>query len=168
MSLTVRPATSADAAAMAELINAIIAVGGTTAHEDPFTPEQMVSAYISPPDLISCLVAEADGQLLGFQGTVWGRDPDDPLPEGWAMIGTFVRVGLTQGGVGSALFAETLKAARAAGVAVIDATIRADNVGGLAFYARQGFVDYDRLVSVPLKDGRPVDRIRKRLDIGHA
>jgi len=35
---------------------------------------------------------------------------------------------------------------------VIDATIRADDTGGLAFYARQGFVDYDRLVGVP-RDG---------------
>ena len=63
------------------------------------------------------------------------------------------------------MFAATLEAARAARVAVIDATIRADNTGGLAFYARQGFVDYDRLVGVPLKDGTPMDRIRKRFDI---
>jgi ribosomal protein S18 acetylase RimI-like enzyme len=48
---------------------------------------------------------------------------------------------------------------------VIDATIRADNTGGLAFYSRQGFVDYDRLVGVPLEDGTPVDRLRKRFDI---
>lgn len=92
-------------------------------------------------------------------------DPDDPLPEGWATIGTFARVGLTQRGVGRALFAETLKAARAAGIKVIDATIRADNAGGLAFYARQGFVDYDRLIGVPLNDGTPVDRVRKRFEV---
>ena len=92
-------------------------------------------------------------------------DPDDPLPDGWATIGTFARVGLTQRGVGGVLFAATLEAARAADIAVIDATIRADNTGGLAFYSRQGFVDYDRLVAVPLKEGKAVDRIRKRFDV---
>jgi ribosomal protein S18 acetylase RimI-like enzyme len=74
-------------------------------------------------------------------------------------------VGQTRGGVGSALFEETKKAARAAGVRTIDATIRADNTGGLAFYTRMGFVDYDRRVGVPLKNGTPVDRVRKRFDV---
>jgi GNAT superfamily N-acetyltransferase len=155
MSLLVRPATHADAPA----------IGGTTAYEDPFDAASMDAAYISLPELVSCFVAEADGQLIGFQGLMWSFDPDDPLPDGWATIGTFARVRLTKRGVGSALFAETVNAARAACVDVIDATIRADNTGGLAFYSRQGFVDYDRLVGVPLNDGTPVDRVRKRFDL---
>lgn len=165
MALTVRPARQADAAAMAELINAIIAIGGTTAYEDPFDTASMDAAYISLPQLVSCFVAEAEGIIVGFQGLMRSFDPDDPLPDGWATIGTFARVGLTQRGVGGALFAATLQAARDAGINVIDATIRADNTGGLAFYSRQGFVDYDRLKAVPLKNGTPVDRIRKRLDV---
>lgn len=150
---------------MAELINAIIAVGGTTAYEDAFDAASMDAAYISLPELVSCFVAEDDGEIVGFQGLMWSFDPDDPLPDGWATIGTFARVGLTQRGVGSALFAATRTAAHAAKVAVIDATIRADNTGGLAFYSRQGFVDYDRIVAMPLKDGTRVNRIRKRYDI---
>ena len=47
----------------------------------------------------------------------------------------------------------------------IDATIRADNTGGLAFYGRMGFTDYDCVAGVPLKDGTLVDRIRKRFDL---
>lgn len=150
---------------MAELINEIIAIGGTTAYEEPFDTASMDAAYISLPQLVSCFVAEADDVLVGFQGLMRSFDPDDPLPDGWATIGTFARVGLTQRGVGGALFARTLAAAREAGISVIDATIRADNTGGLAFYARQGFVDYDRLFGVPLKNGAPVDRVRKRYDV---
>ena len=150
---------------MAELINAIIAIGGTTAYEEPFDAASMDAAYISLPQLVSCFVAEDVGVIVGFQGLMRSFDPDDPLPDGWATIGTFARVGLTQRGVGGALFAATLEAARAADIAVIDATIRADNAGGLAFYSRQGFVDYDRLVAVPLKEGKAVDRIRKRFDV---
>lgn len=165
MALVVRPARRSDAAAMAELINAIIAIGGTTAYEESFDAVSMDAAYISLPQLVSCFVAEEDGEIVGFQGLMRSFDPEDPLPDGWATIGTFARVGLTQRGVGGALFAATLEAARAAGIAVIDATIRADNTGGLAFYSRQGFVDYDRLVGVPLREGKPVDRIRKRFDV---
>lgn len=165
MSIVVREATRADAEAMADLLNAIIAIGGTTAHEDPFDADAMEAGYISPPGLVSCFVAEAGGELVGFQGMVRSTDPDDPLPDDWATIGTFARVGQTQAGVGRALFAKTVDAARAAGISVIDATIRADNTGGLAFYARLGFVDYDRLPSVPLKNGATVDRVRKRFDI---
>lgn len=165
MSLIVRHAARADAAEMAELINVIIAIGGTTAYEDPFDAASMDAAYISLPQLVSCFVAEVDGRIDGFQGLMRSFDPDDPLPDGWATIGTFARVGLTQRGIGAALFAETLQAARAADVDVIDATIRADNAGGLIFYSRQGFIDYGRLAGVALKDGSPVDRVRKRLDL---
>ena len=165
MSLAVRHARREDAAEMAELINAIIAIGGTTAYEEPFDAESMDGAYISLPELVSCLVAEADGRIVGFQGLMRSFDPADPLPRGWATIGTFARVGLTQRGVGGALFAQTLVTARKADITTIDATIRADNAGGLAFYARQGFVDYHRLVGLPLRNGAPVDRIRKRFDI---
>ena len=103
MTLQVRPATRKDAAGMAELINAIIAIGGTTAYEDPFDAASMDAAYISLPELVSCFVAEADGEIVGFQGLMRSFDPDDPLPDGWATIGTFARVGATRGGIGAAL-----------------------------------------------------------------
>ncbi len=48
---------------------------------------------------------------------------------------------------------------------MIDATIRADNASGLAYYKAMGFTDWDVLRDVPLSDGRVVDRIRKRFDL---
>jgi L-amino acid N-acyltransferase YncA len=164
VNLTTRPATAKDATAMAALLNEIIAIGGTTAYEEPFTPESMDHHYVSARNLIACTVAEQHGELLGFQG-LFRPDAEDSLPAGWAFIATFARVGRTGGGVGRALFAQTVKAAQGAGVRTIDATIRADNTSGLAFYSRMGFTDYGRLTGVPLKDGTPVDRIRKRLDL---
>jgi RimJ/RimL family protein N-acetyltransferase len=85
------------------------------------------------------------------------------LPPGWADIGTFARQPRT--GTGSALFAATRTAARAAGIATLNATIRADNVGGLAFYRRLGFVPYHTTPAVPLRDGTPVDRLHHRRDL---
>lgn len=165
MTLTIRPATRADAPAMADLINAIIARGGTTAYEIPFDAAAMEAEFISLPQLVSCFLAEHDGKLAGFQSLMRGFEDDDPFPDDWGIVGTFARVGGTQRGIGSALFAHTVAAARSANITTIDATIRADNTGGLAFYTRLGFTDYAVLRAKPLKDGTPMDRIRKRYDI---
>jgi L-amino acid N-acyltransferase YncA len=164
MTLTTRRATSNDAEAMAALINEIIAIGGTTAIETPFTRASMDHEFVSGPHVISCIVAEENGDLLGFQ-VLLGSTEEEPMLPGWGSIGTYARVGQTRGGVGSALFAETKKVARAASLHTIDATIRADNTGGLSFYSRMGFVDYDRRVGVSLNDGTRVDRVRKRFDL---
>ena len=160
MTIEVRPVTSADAPELAELLNAIIARGGTTALEEPFTAERLDVAYLTGPKVISCVVAVdgESGQLEGFQTLV--REPY--LPEDWGDIGTFSRVGGTQRGVGSALFAATRNRARELGVAGLNAQIRADNDGGLAFYDKMGFEDYQVDRAVPLNGGTPIDRINKR------
>lgn len=159
ITLAVRPVTSADAPALADLLNAVIAAGGTTALQDPYTPEALDAAFLTGPNVHCCFVAEdEDGTLLGFQ--TLGRYPG--LPEDVGDIGTFALVGGTQRGIGSALFAETSKRAAELGLSVINATIRGDNTGGLAFYTKQGFVDHGVTEGVPLKDGTPVDRVHKR------
>lgn len=138
----IRPATPADAAAMCAVINPLIEAGGTTAHQTPFTIDRMTSHYIQPPKGISCTVAVRDGRIVGFQVTYWA-DPTAPdrLPADWAVIASFVSPEAQGSGVGKALFAKTLKAARQAGVVAIDARIRRYNTGGLAFYSSLGFRD---------------------------
>lgn len=160
MSIVVRPARPEDAAEMAALLNAVIAQGGTTALEEPYSPERLTESYVTGPAVFCCFVArdEATGSLEGFQ--TLGRQAG--LPEGTGDIGTFARVGGTQRGIGTALFAATCDAARRLGLTGVNATIRADNSGGLAFYSRMGFADHHVDPAVPLKDGRPVDRISKR------
>lgn len=140
--MILRPARPADAEAMCAVLNPIVAAGGTTAHRIPFTPERMVRHHVAPPLGLACTLAVEDGRVLGFQA-LERADPDwdgpDPLPEGWAVIATFVAVERQGRGVGRMLFGETLRAARAARVKAIDATIRRHNAGGLRFYDRLGF-----------------------------
>jgi len=157
--VTTRPAVREDAAALADLLNEIIVAGGTTAYQIPFTPEGFAEAHIDGPAVLTCIVAEDEtGVPMGFQILLH----DDRLPPGWGDIGTFARRGATQGGIGSALFAATCEAARRLGLVGINATIRADNSGGLAFYGKQGFRDHAVASAVPLSDGTPVDRISRR------
>jgi len=164
--IIVRPAEDADAPALATLLNAVIARGGTTALEQPFTPDRLAHAYLTGPDVFCCFAAfdRDTGEALGFQTVV----REEGVPEGWGDIGTFARVGGTQRGIGTALFAATRERARELGLAGLNAEIRADNHGGLAFYRRMGFEDHGVERAVPLADGTPVDRIIKRYPLRSA
>jgi L-amino acid N-acyltransferase YncA len=139
--MILRQATPTDAEAMCNVLNPLIARGGTTAHKTPFTPERMASHYIAAPELVSCALAEDQSGVLGFQWLGWGQLHYD-LPEGWAVIASFARLDAAGKGVGRALFGETKRLARDAGAKVIDATIRSYNTSGLGYYTRMGFVDW--------------------------
>lgn len=166
MSVIVRPVAPEDAPALADLLNAIIARGGTTALQVAYTPEALAEAYLDGPDVHICLVAvDSETQSIeGFQ--TLGRYPG--LPDDVGDIATFARVDGAQRGIGSALFKAMADAARAQGLSAINATIRADNEGGLTFYTKQGFVDHSMTAAVPLSDGTPVDRIHKRFVLAAA
>ena len=159
-----RPASAEDAAALCAVINPVIAEGTTTGHRIPFDADRMCRHYIAPAGGIACTLALASGAVAGFQALEW-CDPDwqgpGRLPADWAVIASFVSPGHQGRGIGRALWAETLAAARAAGVTAIDATIRADNKPGLVFYASLGFEEYRR-IDMPLSDGTPAPRICKR------
>lgn len=161
--LAIRPVRYSDADELSMLLNEIIARGGTTALEDPFEPSTLADTLLTGSGVICCFVAaeRSTGKLLGFQTLT--RNP--MLPATIGDIGTFARVGLTQKGVGSALFNVMRTEACGRGLTAINATIRADNSGGLAFYHRMGFVDHEVTRAVPLKDGTPVDRCSKRYSL---
>ena len=155
--MTIRIAVPADAAGMTALLNAVIAAGGTTAHEAPMTTDDVREHFIDGPGVLSSVLAEEEGRVIGWQSVGWWHD--DPH------VGTFVRPGLQAKGVGSALFAASLAELRGKDVDRIIAWIRADNVPGLAYYARIGFVDVGHDPDYALSDGRVVGRIHRRFDL---
>ncbi|AGS24110.1 GNAT family N-acetyltransferase [Rhizobium etli] len=157
----IRRAVSADAEELCSLLNEIILAGGTTALETPLTAAEFADWFIDGAFPLVCHVAEHDRTLAGFQSLSLYGDP----PKGYADIATFARTSPKISGVGSALFPATRAAADELGLEFINATIRADNVGGLAYYAKMDFQLYDRLFQVPLLNGTPVDRIKKRFKV---
>jgi L-amino acid N-acyltransferase YncA len=155
--MIVRIARPTDAAGMTTLLNAVIAKGGTTAHESPKTAAEVRGDYIDGRDVLSAVIAEDAGTIIGWQTVgLAGGDPH---------IGTFVQPGLQAKGVGAALFALTLQTLRKTKTDYIIAWIRADNVPGLAYYARIGFLDIGGDPDFALKDGTTVGRIHRRFDL---
>lgn len=161
--MIIRPATLSDAHDMTELLNEIVRIGGTTALLVEVSVET-TEGFINRLETSGCIHVACDsetGDLLGYQSLeVY---PDQPKTLG--IIATFSKVGGTKRGIGTALFAATIKAAPSLGVLEIDATIRADNTGGLAYYSKMGFTDFGMGDPVQLPDGTMVDRISKRLKL---
>ncbi len=158
MHLNIRKADPGDARELSEILNEIIAIGGTTAIETPLSPEEFDDWFISGEWPLTCYVAETSSGLAGFQSLSLYGNP----PEGWADIATFARQNPKISGVGTALFPATLSAAKERNIEFINATIRADNTGGLAYYEKIGFRTYNTIEKVPLMDGTLVDKIQKR------
>ncbi|UYV37289.1 GNAT family N-acetyltransferase [Rhodobacteraceae bacterium D3-12] len=158
----IRRAGPIDSSAMADLLNAIIARGGTTAITDPVTARDLQGWMQTNATRSAWHLAEdSGGTLLGFQFI----GPHDNLPPEACDVATFVRVGQTGLGIGSRLFTATQSAARALGYAWINATIRADNSGGLAYYQSRGFENWTRDDNVALGNGLIVSKISKRYDL---
>ncbi len=83
--MIVRQSVPSDAPAMAEVLNAIIAIGGTTAHEHPKTADDVCADYVNGPEVLASVVAEDQGRVIGWQSVgMWEGDPH---------IGTFVQPG---------------------------------------------------------------------------
>ncbi|KEJ90622.1 GNAT family N-acetyltransferase [Sulfitobacter donghicola] len=160
--ITVRKAMRLDTNSMADLLNEIIKIGGTTAIVRPVTGDDIAEWMTFSPELSAWHVALDDNEkVVGFQWFV----PSEQLPPEAAEIATFVQVGQTGLGIGSALFTATAKAAEEIGYVWIRANIRADNEGGLTYYQSRGFRDYGIIENYELADGTLVTKRLKRYDI---
>lgn len=160
--IRVRPAMQLDTASMARLLNEIIKIGGTTALVRPVTGQDISDWMGFAPERSAWQVALDDGErVVGFQWIT----TNESLPPDAAEIATFVQVGQTGLGIGSALFSATAKAAKELGYVWIRANIRADNEGGLTYYQSRGFRDYAVIEGYELADGTTVDKRLKRYDL---
>jgi len=156
-----RHATQKDVAELCIILNEIIVIGGTTAYESELSDTEFIDHFLTNNGFISCIVAYNTELTLGFQSLSKHTD----LPENWADIATFSRTSPKVKGVGLALFRATTEFLENKNYTKINATIRADNRSGMAYYSKIGFTDYAIRKSIPLKDGTPVDRISKQFKI---
>ncbi|MFT5502662.1 MAG: L-amino acid N-acyltransferase YncA [Gammaproteobacteria bacterium] len=160
--IKIRAAVRSDCEELHLLLNDIIRVGGSTAMDRPLSVTDFENHFLSGDDSICCHAAvNEDGELVGFQSL----KQHSKLPKDWADIATFAKLLPKTPGVGTTLFQTTLAYARQFEFEAINATIRADNVSGLAYYSKMGFIDYTIDRAAALSDGAPVDRISKKLQV---
>ena len=139
--VTVKEAKLSDAAAMSKILRDILTIWKS---KRPSSVEHVTAFYVQHPERIRCSVAvDLNGTILGFQSLKRVvEDNEYDLPDGWGVIGTYVDAKVAGRGVGKALFASSLDAARQANLTEIDATIGDNNQSGLAYYNAIGFQTY--------------------------
>ncbi|WP_170607853.1 GNAT family N-acetyltransferase [Ruegeria arenilitoris] len=156
--IAIRPMITEDVADACGVLNRIIVAGGTTAHEVPFSNILFLKSFLYRADTISCQVAlDERGTVAGFQ---W-LGVHDQLPDCCVDIEIFTRREPVLKGAGRILLEKTKGVAIELGYRSINAAIRADKVIGLSYYDKMGFSDFSVERGVPLRDGKPIDRISK-------
>lgn len=154
MTFEVREMTRVDVPQCVAIINHIIALGGSTAHEDPFDEDGFADHYLDEADVTNVVLAE--GRVVGFQGAF-------EVEPGVYSIGSFTDQNAPIRGAGAAIFAKTLSDCRGLGGSSIIAKITSDNTGGLAYYTKMGFVPDTVLPDhFTRANGITVDRVIKR------
>ncbi len=135
MVIYLRAARPGDEAAVVALIRELAASEGEAT---PLT-ETFVSAYLAAPQCF-LLLAEAGGQVVGLLSYSLRPDLYHAAPS--VMIDQLiVSAGYQSGGVGSALLAEVISRAQAAGAAEISVTTMHENIRAQHFYRAHGLVD---------------------------
>jgi L-amino acid N-acyltransferase YncA len=138
--VTIRRACPDDAAAVAAVLNGVIAGGSPTLLDTAFSVEEE-RAYIESLPVRSFLhVAETPGAgVVGFQTVIpWNTFVTTELDH-VATMGTYVDAGHRRRGVGEALAPRRVAAARPHGYEKIFTDLRADNPDSLAYHLALGF-----------------------------
>ncbi len=126
--ITVRKAIALDTSSMARLLNEIIVEGGTTALTRQVTGPDVQEWMAYDPNRSAWHVAlDSAEEVQGFQWV----EPREGLPADACDISTFVKIGKTGLGIGSALFDATKQAAATLGYGWINAKISSENEGSL-------------------------------------
>jgi RimJ/RimL family protein N-acetyltransferase len=132
--VTIRDATLADVDALVAMLVEVAGEGrwiGTEAPVDTERRRRRMVADVEAADVV-VLVAEAGGEPVGQLGLELAR-------YGVADLGMLVAAGWRGRGVGTALLAEAVRRARAAGAHKIALQVWPHNAAALALYERFGF-----------------------------
>jgi len=155
---TIRVATPDDAEAIAAVWRAIVAEGGQTVVDRPFTPAQERAYLEQLPPRARVTVAVVGDLVAGFQSLDLYATFTGAMDH-VGVLGTFVLAPWRGRGIGRRLSQATFSYARQAGFAKFVITVRADNLDAQAFYATLGFQPCGRLARQAFVDGRYVDEL---------
>lgn len=154
----IRPATAADAPALAALLNHWILHTAVTFNPVPKTSDDIVEMILSKSaDGHAFLVAEEDGQIIGqasygqFRG---GQGYATCMEHSISLL-----PGTPRKGLGRALLTAVEDHARATGAHQMIAGVSGENADGQAFHARMGYQHLATIRDAGFKFGRYMDLV---------
>lgn len=162
--LTIRPARASDAQAVCDIY--AFHVAHSTATFDTVAPD--AAAWAEKIAAVSArgwpfLVAERDGAVLGYcyatqfrDRAAYARTCEDSI---------YIADTARGGGVGSALLAALVEAARASGFEQMIAVIGGGEPASIALHTKCGFVHAGRMRNVGFKFGRRLDTVYMQCDL---
>lgn len=153
MSLAIRPATDADLAGITRLED-------ETFVSDAWSPEQMAAELRSEHTSYVVVVDDVEG-VIGYGGVLAPSGSSDADIQTIAVAPSFRRAGL-----GRAVMAKLIGAARLAGAERVFLEVRADNPAAQTLYADLGFVEVGQRPHYYQPDD--VDAVVMRLELGAA
>jgi L-amino acid N-acyltransferase len=155
MTLAIRDAGAADAAAIADIYNQAVLHSTATFDTVAQSADERAAWLASHGAAHPVLVADEGGRVLG-----WGslsRYSDRPAYEHTVEVSTYVDETARGRGIGGALATALLQRAAGAGMHVVLARICAENDVSLGMYDRLGFERVGVLREVGEKFGRLLD-----------
>jgi ribosomal protein S18 acetylase RimI-like enzyme len=135
MSVTVRSARVGDGAAIIEMANALNRYEGK--RPTPLTEESLASHLFGPEPMLTCILAELDGVLVGFAAFQPSFDMETGT-SGLYMSDLFVREAARRRGVGRALLEWLAREARRRGGEWLGWGVMKTNAEAQAFYRAIG------------------------------
>lgn len=153
--IIIRPATTADANAVAALTNTIIRDTTTSFKSEATTPEKQTAAITERGPAFH--VAHDGDTFLGYATYFPFRGTDGYQH---TVENTIVLAESARGkGIGKLLMAQLFTNARSAGMHSMFAGVSAENAAGIAFHTALGFTELARLPEVGRKFDRWLDLV---------
>ena len=165
MTVSIRPATVDDMAAVNALYNALVASTTVAWTDEPEPLERRIAWFHEQQtNGFACFVAESDGTVIGY-GSYGSFRGDGRWPGYRFTVEHSIHVDEHHWGLGAgrALMARLIETARADGFHVIVGAVDADNVASIAFHERMGFVEVARMPEVGRKFDRWLDLVLLQL-----
>jgi L-amino acid N-acyltransferase YncA len=155
--ILVRAATEDDLPEIARIYNDAILNTASTFDTEPKTVDQWRELFVKHTEAYPLLVAEADGRVAG-----WGAlrpSVDRPAARFTVENAVYVDRDRQGKGIGSALLAELVERARAAGYHAVVAMVVAGNEASARLHLRLGFEQVGFMREVGRKFGRWLDLV---------
>ncbi|HSR51823.1 MAG TPA: GNAT family protein [Acidobacteriota bacterium] len=138
MQVTIRKASVEDAAEVVAVINTVIAEGGLTLFDKPFSVDQERRFIASLDERSALFVAQSPQGIVGVQ-SVDGFSDYSASGRHVATIGTWLLPEARGSGAATLLARESFRFARANGYEKVVIQVLAENARALAFYRKLGF-----------------------------